>query len=516
MFRPSSPNRRGRVAFVLHAHLPWLREPTEAIGSEERWLFEALWECYLPLVGVLESLEAPSSGAPLMTLSLSPTLMAMLRDPQLTPRFSRYADGLEATFSERAKREPSWAAAAADHSARLARSRATFARVHGDVIGAFVALAEGGLIELATTAATHAFLPSLRTADAVRGQLRMGLRYFQAITKRLPRTVWLPECAYDERLEGILADSGIQATVLAEHGLLLATPRPPHGTDTPIVGEGPIAFFGQCQRLVDLVWSRERGYPADADYREFYAPVTDDGSLKPYRVTGGSGPKLPYDPARAALRVAEHANHFLSAAARAVDASLAPEPVFVVAFDAELFGHWWWEGPAFLEAVLRALADRDLASSLGAYLDTDPLLPVARPATSTWGRGGYAEVWTHPSSSHAARLLHRAEQRVLAVDAIVRDTPRTETQRRARLWAIRELFLLQASDYAFMLRTGECATFAQDKLFEHATAIEALCEVATRAAEAPSDRATIERWIRRRPVFSELDEDAWSDTFDPW
>lgn len=516
MHRPSSPNPRGRVAFVLHAHLPWLREPGDAIASEERWFFEALWECYLPLLALLGSLDAPSNGAPLLTLSLSPTLLAMLRDPQLPQRFGRYADELERTFRERAAHEPSWAAAARDHLARLARARETFAAARGDVVGALVALAEGGVLELATTAASHAFLPSLRTADAVRGQLRMGLRYFQAVTKRLPRTLWLPECAYDERLESILADSGVQATVLAEHGVLLSRPRPPHGTDTPIVGEGPIAFFGQCQRLVDLVWSREQGYPAHADYRDFYSPAGDDWALKPYRVTGGSGAKLPYDPERAALRVAEHAAHFVSAAARAIDASQAPDPVFVVAFDAELFGHWWWEGPAFLSAVLQALADRDVASSLGAYLDADPLLPLARPATSTWGRGGYAEVWTHPSSSHAARLIHRAEQRVLAVDALVRDTPRSETQRRARLWAIRELFLLQASDYAFMLRTGEFASFAHDKLFEHATAIEALCEVATRDAEAEGDRALVERWIRRRPLFDELDEDAWSDAFDPW
>ncbi|NUP06410.1 MAG: DUF1957 domain-containing protein [Polyangiaceae bacterium] len=504
---------RGSIAFVLHAHLPWLREPGDAVTLEERWFFEALWECYLPILGVLQSLGDVKSGRPLLTVSISPTLLAMLRDPHLPARFERFAADLDRLFAEKAKEHPE---AVDDHRARLEASRALLRRIRGDVTGALVACAEDGLVELATTAATHAFLPGLRTADAVRGQVRIGMRYFQKVTRRLPNVFWLPECGYDERLEGVLADSGIQATVLAAHGLELARPRPPHRTDTPIVGDGPIAYFGRNNPLVDLVWSREHGYPADPVYREFYSPADADWSLKPLRITGFGGEKQRYEPARAALRAEEHAAHFIQAATRELDASEAAEPITVVAFDAELFGHWWWEGPKFLEVVLHGLARTGQATSLGAYLDRDPVLPLAKPATSTWGRGGYAEVWTHPVSSHASRLVHRAEQRVLRVDAIVRDTPRTETQRLARLWAIRELFLLQASDYAFMLRTGEFAGFAQRKLYEHAFAIDTLCDIASRPIETPGDRAMVEGWIRRRPVFEELDEDAWSDAFDPW
>lgn len=507
---------RGSIAFVLHAHLPWLREAEERVTLEERWFFEALWECYLPLLGTLEALAEAKPKRPLLTLSLSPTLLAMLRDPKLVERFERFAAKLDAGFLQEREEHEDWTAATLDHGARLDASRALLRRTRGDIVGAFVALAEAGIIELATTAATHAFLPSLRTADAARAQLRMGMRYFQTVTRRIPHVLWLPECGYDERLEPILADCGAHATVLAAHGIGLARPRPPQGTDTPILAEGPIAYFGRANDLVELVWSRDNGYPAHADYREFYAPAGEEGALKPFRVTGPREDKHPYDPSLAKERVGEHARHFVDAAMRSIHSSAAEDPVFVVAFDAELFGHWWWEGPAFLREVLTQLGGRSQATSLGSYLERDPVLPVASPATSTWGRGGYAEVWTHPASSHAARLVHRAERRVLNVDAWVRDTPRTETQRLARLWAIRELFLLQASDYAFMLRSGEFATFAQRKLFEHASAIDALADVATRPAEAPEDRPFVDRWIKRRPFFTELDEDAWADAFDPW
>ncbi|MBL8743629.1 MAG: DUF1957 domain-containing protein, partial [Myxococcales bacterium] len=462
-----------------------------------------------------------SEHGPLCTLSLSPPLLAMLGDPHHRQRFRRYAAELGETLKVAGGRDPRYAAAIADHEARLSRSLATFERLGGDVLSGFVELEGRQVIELATTAASHAFLPGLLSEASVRAQVRMGLRYFHALTKRHARVFWLPECGYDERLENAISESGALATVLASHGLELARPRPPFSTRTPIIGAQPFAFFGRATELVDRIWSREHGYPAHPSYREFHHPLDGKSltgrSVKPFRVTGETNEKEPYDPVAARATVERHATELLASTARWLASPGVPDPVAVLAFDAELFGHWWWEGPAFLEAVLAGAPAHALTPcSLGRYLERDPAVPVARPATSSWGRGGYADSWTHPSSSHAARLAHRGERRVLAIDALVRDTPRSETQRLARLWAIRELFLLQASDYAFMLRSGEFAAFAQKKLAEHASRLDELCTIAERPREAEGDKARAHTLVTARPFFRELDEDAWADAFDPW
>lgn len=510
-------------SFVLHAHLPWVRAEGASISLEEGWLYEAMWQSYLPLLEVFTRLGETRPESPLCTLSLSPPLLSMLGDPHHRQRFRRYADELGETLGRAAEREPQHAAAIGDHQARLAQSVAAFERLRGDLLAGFVDLEARHVIELATTAASHAFLPGLISEAGVRAQIRMGLRYFHALTKRHARVFWLPECGYDERLENAITESGALATVLASHGLDLARPRPPFSTHTPILGSQPFAFFGRAAELVDRIWSREHGYPADPSYREFHHPLDSESTsavgraLKPFRVTGKTNAKEPYQPELAALTAKQHAADFLGHTSRWLERRDVPHPIAVLAFDAELFGHWWWEGPAFLEAVLSgAKAETLTACSLTSYLERDPALPVARPATSTWGRGGYADSWAHPTSSHAARLAHRGERRVLAIDALVRDTPRSETQRRARLWAIRELFLLQASDYAFMLRSGEFAAFAQKKLLEHASRLDELCTIAERPKEADGDKARVHTLVTAQPFFSELDEDAWADAFDPW
>ncbi|HTJ85353.1 MAG TPA: 1,4-alpha-glucan branching protein domain-containing protein, partial [Polyangiaceae bacterium] len=393
----------------------------------------------------------------------------------------------------------------------------------GDVPAHLAALAERGVLELATTAATHAFLPTTMTRAAVRAQLRMGRKYFARVFGKSPRAMWLPECGFDPKLDAELAGAGARSSVIEAHGALFARPRPPSGLFAPISSPAGVAYFPRHVDLCALVWSRERGYPGDPAYREFHVSLGDGsdpastGGLKPFRVTGRAE-KLPYAPDVADAKAREHAAHFVEAARRTLlDAGDLPMPaVATVAFDAELFGHFYWEGPRFLESVLRladGAAGQPLASSLGGHLALDPELYVAMPATSTWGDGGFAEVWTHPRAAHVLRSAHRAEQRVLAVDAAVRDTPKGAVERRARLWAIRELFLLQASDHAFMMRAGSFAEYAEKMAKDHAERVERLTDIALRGGGRDAE-AYVEATERAHPLFVELDEDAWADAFD--
>lgn len=522
--RGDAPPGRGSVAIVLHAHLPYVRSTRDEERVEEQWLYEALWECYLPLLQVLER-AAAGRAEPCVTLSLSPTLISMLGDAHHRSGFESYTGALREACS-RAEKETRIAAGVADHRARLDASSERWHSARRDLPRAFVDLSNAGAIELMTTTATHAFLPALLTPAAVRAQLRIGRRYFSTITGLTPAGLWLPECGYLEKLGSDIARSGVRYTVLEEHGVDLARPRPRGVPFSPIASPDGVAYFGRAADLVGRVWSSTRGYPGHAAYREFHkdlVTVLPDAvprgwigptGIRPFAVTGTGGAKEPYDPERARRLAIAHAEDFVRHLDDALAAAEGPDPIAVLAFDAELFGHWWWEGPTFLEELLALLGDR--AISLSAYLDRDPELPIAEPATSSWGEGGFAGVWTQPAAAHAIRTGHRAERRVLYVDTLVRDTPRAPVQREARLWAIRELCQLEASDYPFLLALGDSTDFAEKRLFEHATNVDRLTQIASRSAPAPGDAEVVKAVQKRRPLFAELDEDALADALDPF
>ena len=236
----------GSVAIVLHAHLPWVRSPEHPRSLEERWFYEALWESYLPLVDVFERLVNDGVAAP-VTLSVSPPLAAMFADSLLRQRFVAHLDRLEALVAREVVRTRSWpdvARVVEFYGQRLRRVRATWTRIGGDVLGAFVRLERAGAIELLTTCATHAYLPAL-TPSSVRRQIELGLRAFETLAGHRPRGLWLPECGYDPSISTEIVRANVAYTVLDAHGVELADPRPPAGIFEPILASFGAAFFGE-------------------------------------------------------------------------------------------------------------------------------------------------------------------------------------------------------------------------------------------------------------------------------
>src|SRR5262249_2697846 len=169
----------GYVALVLHAHLPFVRHPEHERALEERWLHEALWESYLPLLALLDRLARDGVDAPL-TVSISPPLAAMLADPLLRDRFSDHLARLSrraSSLAAAASRHPPVPALMPFYERRLAGARAQWDRIGHDVVGALRAHEQAGRVELWTSTATHAYLPGLLPAPAsIRAQLRLGLR----------------------------------------------------------------------------------------------------------------------------------------------------------------------------------------------------------------------------------------------------------------------------------------------------------------------------------------------------
>ncbi len=482
------------LALVLHAHLPFVRHPENDDHLEERWLFEALAESYLPLLDVLTRLAR--DGVPYrVTLSVTPTLAAMLADPLLGARFLRWL----ARLGRLAERERARVTAgdplvpALDHAlSRVALASRCWERHGGDVLGGLARLASAGHLELAGCAATHGFLPGLAAVPgAAEAQLAVGVEAHREVFGRAAHALWLPECGYAPGLDAALARVGVRATVLDAHGLRLARPRPPFDVYAPVLSPAGVAFFARDPESSEAVWSREAGYPGDPAYREYHRDAVDalprdrvadvlppidarvPTGLKLWRITGGGAPKAPYDPQAAAERARIHAAHFVGQRRRRLEAARQAlggrVPVCVAPYDAELFGHWWHEGPWFLEHVLRAAAP--WTTTLSAQLARTPELAVVTPAASTWGEQGQARVWLGAATGPlwpAIHALARALPPLVARHAATRDP----LVLRALRQACREALLAQASDWPFLVHTGTAPHYARARLADHVARFE--------------------------------------------
>ncbi len=489
------------LALVLHAHLPWVRDPVHPASIEERWLFEALWESYLPLLEVLDRAAARGQRQ-VLALSLSPPLLAMLADAHLRAAFVDHVDAVESIAHAEIARAGAGLRADAlrDHVARLRRARERFEVAGGDVARAFGDHHRAGTVELFTTAATHPLLPACTSAGHVAAQLSVARRALIAASGVEPLGLWLPECAYDPRLDGALSAAGVGWTVLDAHGVELARPRSPLGVHAPVMTPWGLAILAREPGAARRVWSRRDGYPGDPAYREHHRDLVDELStedlgrlapppgarspigLRPYRVTGAEA-KEPYDPGAAAARVRAHASDFVAAASRtlagAPRAAGAP-PLLVAPYDAELFGHWWWEGPAFLDALLETLLHAGCPvrpTTPSERLARHPLAPVVEPAISTWGEGGHATVWAAADTAPMLRAIHVAERAVDGAFAELDGRGAAGGQgatggacasaMRARDLAARELMLGAASDWAFLVRTGTNVGYARRRAAQH-------------------------------------------------
>ena len=300
---------------------------------EEDWLYEALTETYLPLLGMLREIE--KDGVPWrLAITLSPTLLAMLEDELLRERYEERLVSLQGLADReclRTRLRPEEHLVAEHYRSELARVRDTWDRLEGRVARGFAELARGGSLEVLTCAATHGYLPLLRvTPEAVRAQIAVGVAEHQRVLGRAPEGIWLPECGYYEGLDRLLARYGLRYFLTDAHGVLHAHPRPRFGTSAPVVCPASgVAAFGRDRETARQVWSKDEGYPGDPAYREFYRDigydldieyigpwVQPDGKrkntgFKYHRITGPGRDKAPYDPEEARARAEVHAGNFV-------------------------------------------------------------------------------------------------------------------------------------------------------------------------------------------------------------
>lgn len=481
----------GSLALILHAHLPFVRHPEHEHFLEEEWFFEAVTESYIPLLRMMRRLVHDRVPFKL-TMSITPTLCAMLEDQLLRERYVRHLDLLIDLAARERKRNRDHAQLRelADFYLRIFRETQRFFvdDCKSDLLSSFCELREGGGLEIIASAATHGLLPLLhqQSLEAVRAQILIGRDVYLDRFGIEPTGFWLPECAYAPGLECILQEANIRWVVLDAHGLLFGKPRPARSIYAPCYTPAGPAVFARDRDSSRQVWSAQGGYPGDPAYREFYRDVGFDlplerlgpiarglrkfSGMKYHRITGRAEKKELYDPV-AAEKVAERqALHFFEERRQQIleVASAGFDPIVVVPFDAELFGHWWFEGPRFLEQFIRQAAnERDFRlSTPSEYLAAYPTQQIIEPTASTWGENGYFEVWLNQSNAWIYPHLHTAAQR-MSETARSRAKDYSPLADRVLKQLARELLLAQSSDWAFLMKTGTAREYATKRTVDH-------------------------------------------------
>ena len=483
----------GYLSIVLHAHLPYVRHPEHSRFLEEEWFYEALTETYIPLIRVFRSLR--DGGVPFrLTMSLTPTLLSMMADPFLQQRYVKHLDRLielSVKEIERTKNEPAFNRLARMYHDMFTQSRRIFCDECGmHLYRAFKEFLDAGNLEIITCGATHGFLPLLSTQpEAVRAQVRAAIRTHERLLGSRPRGIWLPECGYAPGIDEILKAEGIAFFIVDTHAVLFGTPRPKFGVYAPVYCRSGVAAFARDTESSKSVWSAEEGYPGDHEYREFYRDIGFDlhydyigpylngdssrinTGIKYYRITGRGQHKEPYNPDRSREKAAEHAGNFMfnrQKQAEYLQPLMGQPPIIVAPYDAELFGHWWFEGPAWLDFLFRKIHfdQKDIEAITPAqYLERHPRNQVLTPSYSSWGNKGYAEVWLNGANDWIYRHLHKAAERMIEA-ANARPDARGDELRALNQMA-RELLLAQSSDWAFIMKTGTHTEYALRRTKEH-------------------------------------------------
>jgi 1,4-alpha-glucan branching enzyme len=493
----------GYLALVLHAHLPFVRHPESDYVLEEEWLFEAITETYIPLLQVFEGLKRDGIDFKI-TMSMTPPLVSMLLDPLLQERYDEHLAQLEELAELEVERNVhnGHLRYLAEHYAKeFNQVRNFWEKCDRNLIKAFNQYAQSNNLEIITCGATHGYLPLMKMyPQAVWAQIQVACEHYEQTFGRSPNGIWLPECAYYEGLERMLADAGLRYFLTDGHGILYARPRPRFGTYAPIFTPTGVAAFGRDHESSQQVWSSEVGYPGAAEYREFYRDLGWDADydyIKPYvmpngqrknvgikyhKITGrgmGLSDKQLYDPYWAREKAAEHAGNFMFNRERQVQqlhAMMQRSPIVVSPYDAELFGHWWYEGPWFIDYLFRkSWHDQGTyqMTHLADYLRDNPTQQVSHPSQSSWGYKGFHEYWLNDTNAWIYPHLHKAAERMIELS---KREAVDELERRALNQAAREVLLAQSSDWAFIMRTGTMVPYAVRRTRSHLMRFQKLYE----------------------------------------
>jgi 1,4-alpha-glucan branching enzyme len=529
------------VDFVLalHSHLPFvLHHGRWPHGSV--WLSEAALDTYLPLIEALQRFERDGIPAP-VTLGITPVLANQLSHPSFVSEFEAYMEqrietSTRAPASLVETDDAALVPVAEFWQQRLARLLDLFRRLDGDLLGEFRALESRGRLELISSAATHGFLPLLERDESIKLQVGVGASEHRRLFGRAPAGFWLPECAY--RPAGPWAPPGARPSphragidthisaagfryffvdahiVDAGHALgypygssavtpMTRSPHVAYRVGTPGATRRDLFALPRDPASSSQVWSRAQGYPGDEWYLEFHKIRWPDG-LRLWRVTGPQvdlARKAQYDPPAAQRAVDTHAAHFVDllhqTAGKGGNVVAAP-------FDAELFGHWWFEGVDFLSGVYQRLATngiRPVTAETHLAAAASRPQPAVELAPGSWGKDGDFSMWLNAKTDWIWRRLWALEESFWGVARHARADP---ARRETLAQAAREMLLAQSSDWPFIISTGEAADYAEQRFDDHCGNAEALVKALAGVEIDDETRARVKTLATKNALFPDV------------
>ncbi|WP_067139068.1 glycoside hydrolase family 57 protein [Oceanivirga salmonicida] len=491
---------KGYFSLVLHTHLPYVRHPEYEEFLEEDWLYEAITETYIPLLRMFSNLKNDNIDFNL-TMSMSGTLANMLNDELLMERYLKHLDKM-ITFCiselDRTKEQHDIHEVAKHNYNFYNSAREFFLNHDKNLIKEFKKYQDLGHLEIIPVTATHGMLPVMKDLpEAANAQVLQAKKDYIKNFGVEPKGIWLAECAYYPNQDKYLADNGIKYFLIDAHGILHANPRPEYGVFAPCYTENGVAAFARDLESSEQVWSSEIGYPGDVVYREFHKDagyeldydyvkpfLHNDGvrrntGIKYHAITNKKGDyKMIYNPEKAIQKAKEHAYNFVHNRSLQI-AHLSRmmkyrKPIIVSPYDAELYGHWWYEGPIFLEHMFRAMAKSNFKSiTPSKYLEKYPLNQIVDISMSSWGANGYYDVWVDGSNDYIYRHLHKAAEKMIE---IAKRDPKNDIEYRMFNQMARELMIAQTSCWPFIMYTGTMVGYAQKKISDHVNRLFKLYE----------------------------------------
>jgi len=487
---------KGYLSLVLHTHLPFVNHPENDNYIEEQWLYEAISETYIPLLTYFNKLVEEKVNFKI-TMSMTPTLLMILDNKEQQEKYIRYLNKhieLAGKEIERTKytnnKEHELAKYYYD---RYSNDLYLFKEVYNcNLILQFKTLQDFGVIEIITCCATHGYIPMLfKTEKNMEVQIKYGVETYRRYFNKNPRGIWLAECGYVPEIEEYLKKYGIEYFLTEMHGVIYANPVPIYGAFAPIVSPNGICAFARNVGSTMKIWSNATGYPGDSNYREFNRDlgydadyeyikpyITYDGvriqtGIKYFSVSGKQDNKEYYDLIRAKHTAETHAYDYMITTIelikRAKSLMNGKKPIVVSAQDAELYGHWWYEGPYFLYILIKKIfydqEDIDFITP-GEYIDKFPDVQLSSPAISSWGAGGSNGQWMRCSQLDIYIHLEETAKRMSKIAEQYKNE-KSKLKIRVLNQCARELLLLQSSDWYFNLTCGRVQEYSIERINMH-------------------------------------------------
>lgn len=536
----------GSFVLVLHSHLPYCRKAGVWPFGEE-WVFEAMAETYIPLLDTIDYL-ADKNALGSFTVGFTPVLLDQLQDPYMLLRFDEYLETKIAAAEADIMRFSSESEWRLQELAKFYKDRyegvrnSFYLRHNRDLVNAFKALQDRGLIQILAGAATHAYLPLLSTDTSIYSQLKLGYDVYSRSFGRPPQGIWLPECGYrppteSSSVDRVLADLGYSCFVVDAHAIEGGSPidvysdrvmRKPQARAAAskrdytaylpyLVSGSDIAVLGRNQRTALQVWSSEWGYPGDGNYREFHRrdPVSGFSYWKVTSRLVDISAKEVYHPDAALGRAKEHANHFVDLVERLLlefNGETGKQGVIVAPFDVELFGHWWMEGLDWLRWALEGLSKSPHVEVVSAsnYLEKHPPNEEIDLLESSWGLGGAHYIWDNDLTNWMWQEIHNAEKEIEGMTLKVSDRERqaddnSSLRDRILKQVAREAMLLQSSDWPFLVTTEQARDYGERRFLEHKHRFDRLVHALTGDAISPDIVNYLEQLESIDAVFPQID-----------